>query len=367
MIIQAKSALVGGLLRENIWVEIVDGLISSINSGKPSRADHVIEGALVPGFIDMHCHGGGGFYFSSSEPSEIEIAIQTHNSHGTTSVMASLVTAPLEVIKSQIQRLVPYVKSGQILGIHLEGPYLSHARCGAHEPSFLREPRITELADLLSVGEGCVKMVTLAPELPGAIEAIEYLVSRGVKVAIGHSAADFGGALQGVVAGATIVTHFPNAVSKMDDEGSTLADLAMKDGRLYLELILDGHHVNDETVRRIYQVASDRIALVTDAMSAAGKSDGHYFIGQLPVTVKDSVARLDSNGALAGSTLTMDRSFFNLQSQLGYSLAQAVFATSQVPARALGLYDRGEIAVGRRADLLEVEAKDERISVVPVG
>lgn len=366
MIIQAKSALVGGLLRENIWVEVIDGLISSVNSGRPSRADHVIEGVLVPGFIDMHCHGGGGFYFSSSEPAEIETAIQAHHSRGTTSVMASLVTAPLDVLKSQIQRLVPYVKSGKILGIHLEGPYLSRARCGAHEPSHLREPRVSELADLLSAGEGCVTMVTIAPELPGAIEAIDFLASSGVKVAIGHSAADFSGALRGVVAGATIVTHFPNAVSKLEDEGSTLADLAMKDRRLYLELILDGHHVNDETAKRIYQVASSRIALVTDAMSAAGKSDGHYFIGQLPVTVKDSVARLDSNGALAGSTLTMDRSFFNLQSQLGCSLAQAVFATSQVPARALGLRDRGEIAVGRRADLLEVAVKEERIEVVPV-
>ena len=364
MIIQAKSAVIAGELREKVWLEIENGLISSVNFGEVAKFDREVKGVLVPGFVDMHCHGGGGFYFSSSNPSEIKKAIQTHYSHGTTTLIASLVTAPLKVLKTQIHALVPFADAGRIVGIHLEGPYLAHARCGAHDPSLLRDPNEDELAELLSAGQGYVKMVTMAPELDGAIDSIKYLVDHGVKVAIGHSAADFDSALRGVEAGATVVTHFPNAVSKLDDEGHTLAELAMQDRRLCLEMILDGHHVSSEIAKRIYNGATDRLALITDAMCAAGNSDGHYLIGQLPVTVKDSVARLDSNGALAGSTLTMDQAFFNLQSILGFSIVQAVTATSKVAAQALGFHDRGEIAVGMRADLLEVDLLKKRISVI---
>lgn len=366
MIIQANSAVIDGVLRHKTWLEVEGGVISSVNSGKVINADRVVKGVLIPGFVDMHCHGGGGFYFSDSNPSEIEQAIATHYSHGTTTLVASLVTAPLDILKNQIQRLVAFAEAGKIIGIHLEGPYLARARCGAHDPSLLRDPNVDELAELLSVGQGYIKMVTIAPELNGAIDAIKYLVVHGVKVAIGHSAADFDSALRGVEAGATVVTHFPNAVSKLDDEGHTLAELAMQDTRLCLEMILDGHHVSSDVAMRIYNAASDRLALVTDAMCAAGNSDGHYLIGQLPVTVKDSVARLDSNGALAGSTLTMDEAFFNLQSLLGYSTVQAVAATSKIAARVLGFHDRGEIAVGRRADLLEVDLLEERIERILV-
>ena len=365
MIIQAKSAVIDGALRENTWLEVKGGLISSINFGEASKADRVVKGVLIPGFIDMHCHGGGGFYFSDLNPLEIKQAINTHHSHGTTTLVASLVTAPLDVLKTQIQRLVPFAQAGQISGIHLEGPYLAPTRCGAHDPALLRDPKVIEFAELLSAGKGYIKMVTIAPELNGAIDSIEYLVAKGVTVAIGHSAADYDAALRGVDAGASVVTHFPNAVSKLDDKGHTLAELAMNDPRLCLEMILDGHHVEDEIAKRIYQVGSDRVALITDAMCAAGSSDGHYLIGQLPVTVMDSVARLDSNGALAGSTLTMDEAFFNMHSRLGYSVVQAVLATSKVAAQALGLQDRGEISIGKRADLLEVDLRAKRISVVP--
>lgn len=363
MIIQATLAVIAGTLHEDVWLEVGNGSIASINFGEVSNADRVVDGVLIPGFVDMHCHGGGGYYFSDSDPILIEQAINTHRSHGTTSLIASLVTAPLDALKTQIQSLVGVAELGKITGIHLEGPYLASARCGAHDPALLRQPRVEELEELLSVGEGYIKMVTIAPELNGAIEAIEYLVAREVKVAIGHSAADYSAARSGVDAGATIVTHFPNAVSKLDDEGHTLAELAMSEPSLCLEMILDGHHVKDAIALRIFQSAGDRVALVTDAMCAAGSSDGHYLIGQLPVTVKDSVARLDSTNVLAGSTLTMDRAFLNMYA-LGFSIAQCVSATSTVVARSLGLQDRGEISIGKRADLLEVDLGAMRISVV---
>lgn len=366
MIIHAKSSVIDGVLRENIWIEVKNNVIVSISSSAPSHIDSVINGVVVPGFVDMHCHGGGGYYFSDPNALNIERAIDTHRAHGTTTLIASLVTAPLDELKTQIERLVLLAEAGRIVGIHLEGPYLSAARCGAHDPALLRDPKIDEIAELLSVGKGFIKMVTMAPELPGAIEAIGYLVANKVTVAVGHSAADFDATLHGVEAGASVVTHFPNAVSKLDDKGHTLADLAMSDSRLYLEMILDGHHVRDEVAKRIYEAGGERVALITDAMCAAGSSDGHYLIGQLPVTVEDSVARLDSNGALAGSTLTMDQAFFNMHARLGYSIAQAVAATSKVAAEALGLQDRGTIAIGMKADLLEIDVQGKKISIIEI-
>lgn len=364
MIIQAKSAVIDGALRENLWLEVDKGVISSINYGETSKVDRNVDGVLIPGFVDIHCHGGGGFYFSDSDPRHVEWARDIHGLHGTTTLVASLVTEKVEILKIQIRRLVEFAESGKISGIHLEGPYLAKTRCGAHDPALLREPAVSEFMELLEAGEGYIKMATVAPELNGALESIKYLVSQGVKVALGHSAADYEETLRAVEAGATVITHFPNAVSKLDDEGHTLADLAMQDRRLFLEMILDGHHVSEEVARRIYERSSDRLALITDAMCAAGSSDGHFLIGQLPVTVRDSVARLDSNGALAGSTLTMDKAFFNMQATLGVSLVEAVLATSKRPAQALGLHDRGEIAVGLRADLLEVDVKRKQVSVV---
>ena len=367
MIIQARTAIVEGNLRENLWLEITKGKIASVNDGIVERFDKYIAGLLIPGFIDMHCHGGGGKYFSAESHSDIEIAIATHRAHGTTSLCASLVTEPLAILINQIKRLVPFSKSGEIVGIHLEGPYLAPTRCGAHDPKLLRLPAIEELETLIAAGEGHIKMVTIAPELDGAIPVIKHLVTSGVIVAIGHSAADFEMTGRGVDAGATVITHFPNAVSKPDDPGQTLANFAMIDPRVALELILDGHHVDDKTVKKIFAAASGRTVLITDAMCAAGSLDGNYSIGALPVSVKNGVARLTSNGVLAGSTLTMDQAFFNMHSLQGYSLAQAVAATSTIAARVIGLADRGEIAVGMKADLLEANISTGQISVVPSG
>lgn len=364
MIIQARTAVIQGALRENIWVEVENNVIVSINEGTFTHADRTVEGVLIPGFIDIHCHGGGGNYFSSKMDQEIESVINTHRAHGTTTIFASLVTEPLDLLKNQIRHLVPFAQRGGIAGIHLEGPYLASGRCGAHDPTLLRTPLISEFEELTSVGQGFIKMVTIAPELENAIDAIRYLVANGIIAAIGHSAADYDSALRGVDAGASVITHFPNAVSKLDDSGQTLAQLALRDPRLTLELILDGHHVSNETVKRICDVASKRVALVTDAMCAAGSSDGHYKIGALPVTVKDSVARLDSNNALAGSTLTMDQAFFNMHLIHGLSLPQAVAASSTIAARTVGLHDRGEISVGKRADLLEAHIAERQISII---
>ena len=262
---------------------------------------------LKDGLTDIHCHGGGGFYFSDKNPENIAKAIATHKNAGTVNLIASLVTESLDDLREQIQRLIPFFERGEVAGIHLEGPYLSHKRCGAHQPSLLREPKLDELKELLDLGVGAIAMVTIAPELPGAIESIKYLESKGVIAAIGHSDGSYDDARAALDAGASVVTHFNNAMSKISDPQPSFASAVLEDSRVFLELIVDGVHVPDSVVQELFSVAPERLMLISDAMSAAGKGDGDYRIGGLEVEVRDSIARLKSNGALAGSTLTLSK------------------------------------------------------------
>jgi N-acetylglucosamine-6-phosphate deacetylase len=355
------SAVVDARLVGETWIEVSENLIRSVNSGVNPTADQIIGGTLIPGFIDIHCHGGAGSYFSNA--SRVQDVLKVHREHGTTGIIASLVTESIEDLKVQIAALVPFYKSGQILGIHLEGPYLSHARCGAHEPSLLINPDVAEIKELLEIAKGAIAMITIAPELPGAIEAIKYLSSAGVKVALGHTNGDFKDAAAGTNAGASIVTHFLNAMSKEKTEGS-ISSFVLVDERLSVELILDGHHVPFTTASEIIRAIGNRVMLVTDAMAAAGGSDGSYTIGKLEVKVEDSVARLTKNNALAGSTLTMDQAFQNAIKNCGVSIPQAVLMSSTNPALALGLSDRGSIAVGKRADLLAYDLATGEITTL---
>jgi N-acetylglucosamine-6-phosphate deacetylase len=274
-----------------------------------------------------------------------------------------LVSESIEDLKAQIQRLIPFYNRGEIVGIHLEGPYLSHARCGAHEPSLLIDPTVEQLKELVVIGQGSIKMITIAPELTGAQEAIEYLASVGVLAAIGHTEGNFQDAAAATDNGASIVTHFLNAMNKENTAGS-IANFVMGDPRLTVELIVDGHHLSFEKVKELFASLGPRIIMVSDAMAAAGKGDGSYTIGALPVEVKDGVARLTSNQKLAGSTLTISQAFSNLIKHCGLSLEQAVHATATQPAKAFGLRDRGSIAVGMRADLLSYDSATQSVTVI---
>ena len=363
MIIQASSAVVDGQLRGTTWIEVSENLIRSINSGVHPAPDQIIDGTVIPGFVDIHCHGGGGKYFSALTPGEIHSVIETHRGHGTTSLFASLVTEPIDVLTTQIERLKPFVESGQIAGIHLEGPYLSHARCGAHDPALLVHPELSEIKELLAVADGALSMITIAPELPGAIAAITHLTAAGVTVALGHTDGDFADAAAGTNAGGRVITHFMNAMDKGLND-SSFASFVIADERLTVELILDGHHVPYKTAKEIYAAIGNRLIFVTDAMAAAGATDGNYTIGKMPVIVKEGVARLESNGSLAGSTLTMDAVFLNAITQLDLSITEAVAATSTRAAKAMGLNDRGEIAVGKRADLLSYNPTAQSITLI---
>jgi N-acetylglucosamine-6-phosphate deacetylase len=363
MIIQARQAVVDGCLVDDLWIETSNGIITSVNSGTHDKPDKVVEGVLIPGFIDIHCHGGAGHYFSASSPDAIAAAVNAHKKTGTTSLVASLVTENIADLKVQIERLVPFYSRGEIIGIHLEGPFLSHARCGAHDPGLLIDPTVPLLQELIEVGQGSIKMVTIAPELNGALDAIKYLASVGVIAAVGHTEGNFQDASAATDNGASIVTHFLNAMNKENTEGS-IANFVINDPRLAVELIVDGHHLSFQKVQELFASIGSRVLLVSDAMAAAGNGDGKYTIGALLVEVKDGVARLVSNQKLAGSTLTISLAFANLINHCGISLPQAVHATSVQPAKAFGLKDRGSIAVGKRTDLLSYNSANHSVTVI---
>jgi len=337
------------------WVEIDGDSITATGEGAPPRsADLTVTGSLVPGFVDVHCHGGGGAAFATDDPADVDTAILAHRATGTTSVVASLITASIPVLHRQIAILAERVRAGDLAGIHLEGPWLAPSFKGAHSPELLSDPVPDVVAELLASAGGAVKMATIAPELPGAMEAIPVMIASGCLPAIGHTAADYPTAKAAIDAGATGATHIFNAMPPVGhrDPGPILAFL--EDPRVRGELIFDGIHVTPELAAFVMRIIPDRVVLITDAMAAAGAPDGDYMLGDLPVEVRDRVARLAGKSTIAGSTLTLDRAVRNAAAQ-GIPLAQAVRSATSVPADYLNLNAVGRIAVGNKADLVTLD------------
>lgn len=347
------------------WVEVQDGKIRDLGQGTPDQPIDVdLESrTLVPGFVDQHAHGGGGYSFITTDSSEARHAAELHLSHGTTSMIASLVSGSQAALIEQIGALSPLVDDGTVVGIHLEGPWISPQYCGAHDVTQLRAPERQEVAELLAAGGGRIKMVTIAPELPGAVPAIRQIVEAGALAAIGHSAADYETAAAAIEAGASVATHVANAVRPLRHRDPGLTGAVLEDPRVNLELIADGTHVHRVVLNLVIREAGvDRVSLITDAMAAAGGADGRYLLGKLEVDVVDGVARLVEGGAIAGSTLTMDGALQFMTVRAGLPIVDVVAMVSTNPARVLGLTDRGTIEIGKRADLvilgsvLDVEA-----------
>jgi N-acetylglucosamine-6-phosphate deacetylase len=251
--------------------------------------------------------------------------------------------------------LATLVEAGDLAGIHLEGPWLALRYKGAHPPQLLTDPDPAEVARLLDAGRGAVRMVTLAPERPGAIDAIRLLAERGVVAAIGHTDADFDTCRAAIDAGATGATHLFNAMAplKHREPGPVLA--LWQDRRVYLELIMDGVHVRPELVAFVASTAPARVVLVTDAMAAAASEDGDYVLGELPVEVRGGVARIAGTDTIAGSTLTLDVGVRNAVTA-GVPFAQAVRSATALPADYLGLPDVGRLVAGARADLVVLDS-----------
>lgn len=318
---------------------------------------------IVPGFVDMHVHGGGGHAMTTGSAEAARGAAAFHRAHGTTTMVASLVSSPFQVMYDATVAYAPLVAEGVIAGIHFEGPYLSEACCGAQNPAFLRVPSTSELEALLAAADpGVIRMMTIAPELPEAMDAIGFLVSRGVVAAVGHTDATYPQVIDAIAAGASVGTHLFNGMRPPHHRapGPVYALLGAPD--VMCEFVADGVHLADDTLRFATSVVgADRAALITDAIDATGMSDGDYNLGGQRVVVRAGVARLatadGSLGSIAGSTLTMDSAFRRVLS-IEVPIVHAARMASTNPARALGLTDRGALAAGLRADFVLLDDRD---------
>jgi N-acetylglucosamine-6-phosphate deacetylase len=315
---------------------------------------------VVPGFVDTHVHGGGGASFSAASQADTATAVGLHLRHGTTTLVASLVTARPDDLIRQVGELADEVRRGVIAGIHLEGPWLAVERCGAHEPSLLHDPDPDELDRVLGAGGGAIRMVTLAPERTGAAAAVRRIVDAGVVAAVGHTEATYEQTLAAISAGATVGTHLFNAMRPINHREPGPVIALIEDSRVTVELITDGVHVDPALYRHVCRsVGADRVSLVTDAMAAAGMGDGRYRLGPVAVDVVGGVVRLAGTQTIASSTATMDRQFRFAVTQSGLprdeALMAAVRQASINPARALGLPCSG-LVPGATADLVVLDS-----------
>lgn len=335
-------------------VTISQDRIVRVGPATRSPAPHLLDlGAvtLVPGFVDAHCHGAAGV----SVADDPDAVVSLHRAHGTTSLMASLVTEPLAVLHDQVAALAPLVRAGRLAGIHLEGPWLAPAYKGAHAQQHLRDPDPAEVQALLDTAHGTIRMVTIAAELSGGLATIAGLRERGVVTALGHTGADHGAALAAIAAGVTGATHLFNAMPPLHHRAPGPVLALLRDPRVWLEVIPDGVHVSPELVAWLFEICPERIVLITDATAATGCGDGSFRLGSLPVEVRAGVARLAGTDTIAGSTLTT-HSALTRTIAAGVDWRAAVRALTEQPASYLGLDDVGLLRPAAYADLVALDA-----------
>ncbi|WP_208036660.1 N-acetylglucosamine-6-phosphate deacetylase [Streptomyces cyanogenus] len=340
-------------------------------TGTPPAGAQVIDVTghwLVPGFVDLHNHGGGGASFSGSAE-DVLTAVRTHRAHGTTTLVASTVTDEMDLLVRQAGLLSELAEQGEIAGIHFEGPFISPCRKGAHSEGLLRDPDPAEVRKLIDAARGRAKMVTLATELPGGIDSVRLLAEHGVIAAIGHTDAGYEQTIEAIDAGATVATHLFNAMPALNHRAPGPVAALLEDERVTVELINDGVHLHPAALELAFRHAgADRVAFITDAMDAAGTGDGRYMLGPLEVEVSEGVARLVEGGSIAGSTLTLDRAFRRAVTVDKLSVEDTVTALSANPARLLGLSDRiGSLEPGKDADLVLLDADFELKGVMRQG
>ncbi|MZD08482.1 N-acetylglucosamine-6-phosphate deacetylase [Streptomyces sp. SID5785] len=312
---------------------------------------------VVPGFVDIHNHGGGGASFTSGTVDEVLKGVHTHRLHGTTTVVTSLVTGDMDFLARRAGILAELAEQGEIAGIHFEGPFISPCRKGAHDETLLRDPDPAEVRKLIDAARGQARMVTLATELPGGIESVRLLAEHGVIAAIGHTDATYEQTVEAIDAGATVATHLYNAMPGLGHRAPGPIAALLEDERITVELINDGTHLHPASLElAFHHKGADKVAFITDAMDAAGFGDGRYMLGPLEVEVSDSVARLVEGGSIAGSTLTLDRAFKRAATVDRLPVEDIVRALSANPARLLGVQDTvGSLEPGKDADLVVLD------------
>ena len=342
---------------DDFWMRVEGDTIVATGSGAAPHTDGDVARIdvggdwLVPGFIDLHGHGGGGHSYDDA-PEELLAAIAVHRSHGTTRTVVSLVANPVPYLRASLGMIADLAADDAlILGSHLEGPFLAAARRGAHNGEYLTEPQPYLVEELIGAARGTLRQLTIAPELPGALETIDVLVEAGVVVAIGHTEADFAQANEAFDRGARLLTHGFNAMPGIHHRAPGPVIAAFEDERVTIELILDGLHIEPHVAKLAFASAPGRIAMVTDAMAAAGSHDGDYTLGSLTVTVRNGLAVLRGTNTIAGSTLTQDAALRTAVQRAGVDPRVAVEALTLTPARVLSLEHRhGLLAPGYAAD-----------------
>lgn len=338
---------------------IVDG--TRIAGSAPETAETVdlSDHWLVPGFVDIHNHGGGGASFTSGTVEDVLTGVRTHRLHGTTTIVASTVTGEMDFLAQRAGLLSELAEQGDIAGIHFEGPFISPCRKGAHSEGLLRHPDPADVRKLVDAARGHAKMVTLATELPGGIDSVRLLAEHGVIAAIGHTDATYEQTVEAIDAGATVATHLYNAMPGLGHRAPGPIAALLEDERVTVELINDGTHLHPAALElAFHRAGADRVAFITDAMDAAGFGDGRYMLGPLEVEVRDSVARLVEGGSIAGSTLTQDRAFKRSVTVDRLSVEDTVRALSANPAKLLGMYDTvGSLEPGKYADLVVLDTE----------
>jgi N-acetylglucosamine-6-phosphate deacetylase len=371
VVIHSARLLTGRETTPDAWVRFEGGSVVARGLGESWRDDSAgVEafdaagGWLVPGFIDIHCHGAGGAA-ADEGPEAIERILAVHSAHGTTRTVLSLVTASIDDLAAQLATIAEFgSRDPRVLGAHLEGPFLDHEFRGAHDPELLRRAVPADVERLLEASDGCLRQVTIAPEHEGAAEAIAALVDAGVAAAVGHTGADFDTALRAFDAGASILTHAFNGMRGIHHRAPGPVVAAMHADHVTLEIINDGVHVHPDVVKLAFNGAPGRLALITDAMAATGSADGEYLLGSLEVVVDDGVARLKHGGSIAGSTLTQDDALRRAVLECGIPLHEAVGALTETPAAAIGReHDLGRLDAGYAADavLLDDELVVQRV------
>jgi N-acetylglucosamine-6-phosphate deacetylase len=392
------------------WLRVAGARIAAVEAGEPPEPAAYRTRWALPGFIDMHVHGGGGASFTEGGPDDVRRAAAFHRAHGTTRLLASLVTAPVDELERRVAMLADLADEGVIDGIHLEGPFLSAARCGAQNPRHLAAPDVAAFWKLHAAARGWLKMITIAPELPGALDVIRAAAGTGVIAAAGHTDASAEVTAAAVAAGVSHATHLFNGMRPLAHRDPGPAG-ALLDSQVTCEVVADGTHLHDTVIRLAARAAGPgNLVLITDAMAAAGMPDGTYRLGDLAVTVTNGVARLtpaaaptpappasaapvtsptvpvtspaapvtspavpvaapgDVLGAIAGSTATMDQVVRHAITAVGLRVPDVAAAASTTPARRLGLSaETGALVPGLAADIVLLDGDFRLTTVIASG
>jgi N-acetylglucosamine-6-phosphate deacetylase len=371
----------GQELLQDPVIEIEDGRVATIHSQAErefpagSTVLNLPGATLAPAYLDVHIHGSAGHDVMEATPESLAAISGFLASRGTGSFLATTVTAPLDPTLHALEGLARRIEDARAedwpgarpLGIHLEGPFLSHAKRGVHPPEHLLAPDIAIFDRMFEAAEGRIRLMTLAPELPGAAEFVTHARARGVRVSMGHSNATAAETRAAIAAGATSATHTYNAMRPLDHREIGILGVVLTTDSLYTELICDGIHVDPALVKLWWQAkGGSRAILITDAMSAAGMPDGQYMLGEFPVQVANG--RATANGVLAGSVLTLDLALRNFLTFTGVSLPEALPLLTRNPAAMTGFEgDCGEIRVGGRADFVALGANGALLASVIGG